>query len=81
LRGSARFWFCLEAAADVVVTGSRERYLIMLQDFTYSVRRFAAHPGVAAIAVFSLALGIGANTTMFSVVTNSHNAGSDHHAA
>jgi putative ABC transport system permease protein len=71
LRGFARFWFCLKAAADVVATGSRERYLTMLQDFTHSLRRFAAHPGVAAVAVLSLALGIGANTTMFSIIYSS----------
>lgn len=37
------------------------------QDVVYSVRRLGKHPGFALIAIFSLALGIGANSAIFSV--------------
>jgi hypothetical protein len=67
-RGASRVWFCVQAASDVLATAFKERYHMMIQEIVHSTRRLLAHPSMTAIAVLSLALGIGANTTMFSIV-------------
>lgn len=40
----------------------------VLRDLRYSVRILVKSPGFAAVAILSIAIGIGANTTVFSVI-------------
>jgi predicted permease len=66
----AAAWIWAATLSDLIPTALREHRHVIHQDVRHASRIFAANPGFTLVAILSLALGIGANAALFSLLNS-----------
>jgi predicted permease len=67
---AAAAWIWATTLLDLFPTALREHRHVIHQDVRHASRIFAANPGFTVAAILSLALGIGANAAIFSLLNS-----------
>ncbi len=66
VRAVARLW--LEAVNDLLTTAPRQHVAMLCQDVGYAMRTLKRTPGFAAAAILTLAIGISASASIFTII-------------
>lgn len=61
---------CFETLIDLFLTAPWEHYQLIRQDVRYALRTLKSQRGFSLVAILSLAIGIGANTAIFSLLNS-----------
>jgi putative ABC transport system permease protein len=62
----ARLW--IETVQDILTTAPREHVAVLRQDVAYALRSLAGAPAFSAAAILTLSIGIGATTSLFTLL-------------
>jgi predicted permease len=68
LAGEPPLSLWLAVLGDIALTAPRQHLHILAADLRYALRLFAKAPGLVSVALLALALGVGAATTVFSLI-------------